>query len=911
MCVERLGQVVLHEDKQYYPSAEEVYGRGVEVLVEEEDRQPLSEPVIAAPRELRFEYTSRPPARRQYSDEHLLWLLEGPRRRSLLLAGGLHAGKTSLVDVLVAETAPGELDSLLKQCGDNAPRWLDNRVLERQRGITLCGKAMTVAAPDSKGASWALQVFDPPGHGDFCDEAAMAMAGLDPCVLLVLDVTEGLTLTGEEQLRLAVAMNRPILLLLNKVERLILELRLPPNDAYFRLRHCIEEVNTFIRSCNGTQQLSPELGTVIFGSTLYGWLFSLSSWAQAHVRRSGAASLLDPQDLAQRLWGDIYWDPSRRRFTRTPGSGPVASKRSFVSWILEPICKLHVQAVGEEGEGLDAVLAQVNVTLNRAEQQMDTRPRLALLMQRFLGPALPCLVDALRDHADDRSCGMADRPTTTIECIKAYPDRTAASMELLVRVHSGRLVTGQALHPLDPPGLAPEERPAAVVQSLRVPCGRYSIPVASAPAGTWVLVAGLDGLFAKPGSWSTDPAAHSPSAHPVLESPIRVALEPAQPSDLPRLLEGLRHLTKAMPALRTRVEESGEHALLGPGELYLDTAFHDLRTIYAPGVSLRLADPTVLLAETVVDTSFLKCFADTPNQRSRLTLIAEPLEKGLAEAIESGRFASTSPREREAILRSEFGWDLLAARSLMAFGPDPVRGPNVLLDDTLPDETDKESLQEIREALIQGFQWAVREGPLTESPVRGLRFRLIDALLAAEPVYRAPGQIIPTMRRACYSALLTAGPRLMEPVARLEIRCPKECVQVAYEILAKRRGHVLKETPVAGSPLTALRAQVPLLDAFGMETDLRTSTLGGALPQSSVSLAPTWQVVPGDPLDSDIQLVPLEPAPAPHLARDLLLKTRRRKGLTADLTIARFFDEPMMAELAREQAAAGLGSLKI
>jgi U5 small nuclear ribonucleoprotein component len=287
------------------------------------------------------------------------------------------------------------------------------------------------------------------------------------------------------------------------------------------------------------------------------------------------------------------------------------------------------------------------------------------------------------------------------------------------------------------------------------------------------------------------------------------------------------------------------------------------------------------------------------------------MERGLPEAIDSGRIASLSPKERETVLRSEYGWDLLAARSLMAFGPDPLRGPNVLLDDTLPDETDKQVLQEVREALVQGFQWAVREGPLTESPVRGLRFRLIDALLAAEPVYRAPGQIIPTMRRACYSALLTAGPRLMEPVARLEIRCPKECVQVAYEILAKRRGHVLKETPVAGSPLTALRAQVPLLDAAGLETDLRTSTLGGALPQSSVSLAPTWQVVPGDPLDSDIQLVALEPAPAPHLARDLLLKTRRRKGLTADLTIARFFDEPMMAELAREQAAAGLGSLKI
>jgi U5 small nuclear ribonucleoprotein component len=237
-----------------------------------------------------------------------------------------------------------------------------------------------------------------------------------------------------------------------------------------------------------------------------------------------------------------------------------------------------------------------------------------------------------------------------------------------------------------------------------------------------------------------------------------------------------------------------------------------------------------------------------------------------------------------------------------------VRGPNILLNDTLPDEVDQPSLLAAKQAIVQGFQWAVREGPLTEAPIRAVKFRLVDALLAAEPIHRTAGQLIPTARRLCYSAILTATPRLMEPLATTEIVCPKDVTDVVYQLLARRRGHVLTETPKAGTPLVVLRALLPLLDSCGFETDLRTNTLGSALPQS---IPAHWQVVPGDPLDTSLRLVPLEPAPAPHLARDLFLKTRRRKGLPAEISPARFFDDSMLDELAREQAISGIGSLSL
>jgi U5 small nuclear ribonucleoprotein component len=105
---------------------------------------------------------------------------------------------------------------------------------------------------------------------------------------------------------------------------------------------------------------------------------------------------------------------------------------------------------------------------------------------------------------------------------------------------------------------------------------------------------------------------------------------------------------------------------------------HDLRQMYSE-IEIKTADPSVSFCETVVETSSLKCFAETPNKRNKLTLIAEPLEKGLAEDIEAGNICTTWERKRQAtFLQSKYDWDVLAARSVWAFGPD-VNGPNVLV----------------------------------------------------------------------------------------------------------------------------------------------------------------------------------------------------------------------------------------
>ena len=251
--------------------------------------------------------------------------------------------------------------------------------------------------------------------------------------------------------------------------------------------------------------------------------------------------------------------------------------------------------------------------------------------------------------------------------------------------------------------------------------------------------------------------------------------------------------------------------------------------------------------------------------------------------------------------RTKYDWDVLAARSVWAFGPT-TDGPNLLMDDTLAGEVDKKRLGSVKDYIVQGFQWASREGPLCDEPMRNVKFKILDAVIAPEHIHRAGGQIIPTARRVAYSAFLMASPRLMEPYYYVEVQAPADCVSAVYTVLARRRGHVTQDLAKAGSPLYTVKAYLPVIDSFGFETDLRTHTQGQAM---CLSVFDHWQLISGDPLDKSIVIRPLEPQPAQHLAREFMVKTRRRKGLSEDVSINKFFDDPMLLEYARQGTALG------
>eukprot|EP01002_Notosolenus_urceolatus_P010776 NODE_381_length_2136_cov_16.408241_g305_i0.p1 GENE.NODE_381_length_2136_cov_16.408241_g305_i0~~NODE_381_length_2136_cov_16.408241_g305_i0.p1 ORF type:complete len:683 (+),score=218.39 NODE_381_length_2136_cov_16.408241_g305_i0:236-2050(+) len=392
---------------------------------------------------------------------------------------------------------------------------------------------------------------------------------------------------------------------------------------------------------------------------------------------------------------------------------------------------------------------------------------------------------------------------------------------------------------------------------------------------------------------------------------MSVALEPLHPADLPNMLQSLRCVNKSYPGATPVVAESGEHSILGTGELFMDVVLHDVRHLFAEDLQIRVADPVALFTETVVDVSAVKTFARTPNAKNKLSMMAEPLDKGLPELIDK-----STPTDRDLkkgifnwrTFTEKFKWDALAARSIWAFGPSPINGPNILIDDTLPavpgqpknedDDTtvDKDLLAEIRDPIVQGFQWATREGPLCDCPMRGVKFALLGANISSAPAQRQSGQIVPTARRLAHSAFLLAAPRLMEPIWRYYITTPADAISAVYSVLSTRRGHVLSDTPTPMTPLFTVTALVPVMDSFGLDVDLRCHTQGQAF---ATPVFDHWELVPGDPLDTSFVLAPLEVAPAAGLARDFMVKTRRRKGLPDDVSLEAFIEDPMLLSVAQ------------
>jgi len=93
-----------------------------------------------------------------------------------------------------------------------------------------------------------------------------------------------------------------------------------------------------------------------------------------------------------------------------------------------------------------------------------------------------------------------------------------------------------------------------------------------------------------------------------------------------------------------------------------------------------------------------------------------------------------------------------------------------------------------------------------------------------------------------------------------EVLAPQDCQEAIYAILMRRRAHVVQEEPKAGTPLHSYRIEIPVIESFGFETDLRTATIGQAMV---LQLFSHWSILPGDPLDKSIQLKVLEPASVP------------------------------------------------
>lgn len=721
-----------------------MYGTDVETLVQEEDTQPLSEPIIAPVQQKKFaiEEAELPPV--YYSRDFMTDLLNFPdQTRNIAIVGHLHHGKTAFMDMLVAQThdLTERLEKRIGRRKEEQLRYTDIHFLERERGLSIKSAPMSLVLQNTKGKSHLFNILDTPGHVNFVDEVAASVRLADG-VVLVVDVVEGVQANTEQIIKHAVLEDLPMTMVVNKMDRLILELKIPPNDAYFKLKHVIEEVNTVIESLLPGQgekrRLSPEKGNVAFACSSMNWCFTLQSFAKTYA---DSYPQIDTNEFARRLWGDVFFNQNSRKFTRK--GVEENSRRTFVKFVLEPIYKLYSHTISESPEDLKETLASVGINLKPSQLKTDAKELLNLVCEQFFGPATG-LVDMIIQHVPSPVEGAQKKleryytgPLDTkvgaamtacdaegplvVHVTKLFNSTDAASFRAFGRIMSGTARPGQQVRVLGE-GYTPEDEEDMVIATISdtwIAETCYNIPTSGVPAGNWVLLGGVDNSIVKtatliPLKLEDDEEAYifRPIRH-MTESVFKVAVEPVNPSELPKMLDGLRKVNKSYPLISTKVEESGEHVVLGTGELYMDCVLHDLRRLYSE-MEIKVSDPVTRFCETVVETSAIMCYSITPNKKNKVTMIAEPLDDGIAEDIESGKVSIKDPIRKVArYFEDNYEWDKLAARSIWAFGPDEM-GPNILQDDTLPSQVDKKLLGSVRDSITQGFSWGTREGPLCE-----------------------------------------------------------------------------------------------------------------------------------------------------------------------------------------------------
>ena len=995
--------IVLHEDKKYYPDASEVYGNA-KTIVLDEDAQDITEPIIKPIKTKKFSTLVDTAPILTYTNEFMASLMQTPNLiRNIAVIGHIHHGKTILLDHMVESTHEINQDKAIWNVSQDT-KYTDTRKDEQSRLISIKSTPISLVLESLNGKNHLFNLIDTPGHVNFFDEASAALRACDGC-LLVVDALEGVMLSTKRLIRRAVQERCEITLVITKLDRLILELRIPPEDAYAKLQLIIDDVNALISTYwfegyAGTSRgddpvrVSPDEGTVCFTASQHRVAFSCQSMAKMYcsrMRTTGSTSnkkknekngqintstasstaaitnTVQDDELAMRLWGDWFVNSGsgNKISSKRSSSG---SQRTFVHFVLEPLYKLYSVVLSEDPVAITKTFKAQGVSLTGIEARMDAKALLRIALGRFftgantggeiesLNCSCSCVAEMMARALPDPCVGGLQKvainmrnvesgappsddmeedshllhkaittcdPNGPLVCnvVKLLTLPEGDGFQCLARIYSGTIKTNQQIRVYGEQYSSndTEDMTTVTVTALDVPMGRHTLELAACTAGNLILISGIDRPIRKTATF-LDLNVHTSDDEVHVFRPLiydtrpilKLAIEPIVPSALPQMIDALRSVTKSYIASYLQVEDSGEHVLHGTGELQMDCMMHDLRHLHGD-LEVKVADPSTAFCETISEISAVKCSAQTTNGFNRMSVIAEPLEEGLALDIEGAKLPSIHDTKAfSSFLMSRYNWDLMASRNVWAVnsGVELDKGgktgaiiqtqscghgrvANVFLDDTISMEVDKKLMKAVKDPFIQGFSWATREGPLCDEPMRGVKFRLLDCEIAESFTKRPLGQLIPASRRVCYSSFLTASPQLLEPVYMMEVQSPAEGVQAVERVLQRRRGHIVSDMPKPGAPFSLVRAYIPVMDSFGFETDLRAHTRGATFNQMVFD---HWAVVPGNPLDKDIMLHALEPSPPIALARDFMLKTRRRKGLGDEVNVYKYLDDPDLVE---------------
>ncbi|MEM3617726.1 MAG: elongation factor EF-2 [Candidatus Bathyarchaeia archaeon] len=653
-------------------------------------------------------------------EEIVKLMTQTERIRNTSIIAHVDHGKTTLSDSLLAAAG------IISEQVAGQKLFLDSWELEQKRQMTVFASNISLVHT-FKGVDYLINLIDTPGHIDFSGNVTRSLRAVDGA-LVVVDAVEGPMTQTETVLMQALRERVKPILFINKVDRLIRELKLTPEEIQKKFARIITRINTIIEKYAPPEhkkdwQVKVEDGRVAFGSALHKWGLNLP-----HMKAKGITfkDIIDaytgePEEIGRKV--------------------EALSKRIPV---YEPVLDMFCEHLPSPIEAQPYRQSQIwpgdpNSPVGKAMAKVDPN-----------GPLLMC-----------------------ITFIEVDPH---SGVVAIGRVFSGTVEKGKTVRLVT-------SRQKGSIQQVYMSMATDRVIVERIPAGNIAALSGLPSIhvgetIAEEGVETAPFEALKYVSDPV----VTVAVEPEDVKDLPLFDKVIHKLTLEDPNLHFKIDkESGQYLLSGMGELHLEVTAYRMQEA---GLKVRMSKPIVIYRETIShDYKGPPVMGKSPNKHNRLWVTVERLQPEVIEAIKAGKINEMQTRdERQKILMKEFGWSTEDARNVIA-----IEGTNILVNRI----KGRQYVEEVLDHVRSGFRDAVATGVLAKEPMYGLKVNLEDILIHEDPVHRGPAQILPMTWRPIWGSFLLSEPKLLEPILSFECKVPDDFVSPVITLLQKRRGKIL------------------------------------------------------------------------------------------------------------------------
>ena len=606
---------------------------------------------------------------------------------------------------------------------------------EQARGITIFTSVVLLAFNDPRkpedGEPYILQINDTPGHISFTGEVSRALRGSDGAILLV-DALEGVMTQTETNIRLAVGEEycKPVLFI-NKVDRLISELKLSPQKTFEKIDKITKEVNELIK------KIRPEgsgwgvdfaKNSVAVGSAKHGWGFTY----QILIEKG-----LKPQDVFARYnEGEVQWLRDN-----LPLDEPLL--RMVVDHLPDPITAAKYRIPHIWKGDLDSELGQ-------ALQKSDPKgPLYGMISKIFLDP-------------------KKNYQATLIGRVFSGTFDQTDSIYLVNSRTSNRVKRLGVMEITD------------ILDIDRVPAGNlFAIYGFICPSGETFMAA--DKIPKDKEELSRLPSFEK--INYACKAVVSRSIKAEDPHDLAKLGEVVGKWLQADPTAEFRLnKESMEYILSGIDPLQIEILTKRINN----QVQIKIGEPIIVYREKINKRS-REFHTKSSNAHNRIIMYMEPLDEKTEELIDQGKITDLqNEKERAAILREEAGWDAKEARRIV----DIFKG-NMLVNGT----SGLQRFDRIKNDLVGAFRNWLNECILAKEPALGIKVVFTDMVIHEDPRHTQFTQTASMAYSGLALTMLDADPHIYEPVQRIDVKTPQGTEGGVSSIINKHRGRIHNVIP--------------------------------------------------------------------------------------------------------------------